>query len=180
MSREEEGITPAHAGKSVSKALTSGGVLYHPRTRGEKWSIPSPLGLRIISPPHTRGKVTTRSRTRSVPGITPAHAGKSSGHQIEISCYGDHPRTRGEKEVFDEKYPEGEGSPPHTRGKEACTILNSIAGGITPAHAGKSFVKYSVLTIPQDHPRTRGEKRVLVRRSVSREGSPPHTRGKVP
>ena len=49
------------------------------------------------SPPHTRGKVARPHHEPKVVGITPAHAGKSACGNIVHNCWGDHPRTRGEK-----------------------------------------------------------------------------------
>ena len=51
--------------------------------------------------------------------------------------------------------------------------------GITPAHAGKS-PRPGVRALPRwDHPRTRGEKVISGWPVTDRQGSPPHTRGKV-
>ena len=50
---------------------------------------------------------------------------------------------------------------------------------ITPAHAGKSRLAGKVLPARRDHPRTRGEKAGCLWLGRVREGSPPHTRGKV-
>ena len=92
----------------------------------------------------------------------------------------DHPRTRGEKEVFAEKYPEGEGSPPHARGKAALPASELLLARITPARAGKSEVTINGVTYRKDHPRTRGEKPRIDPETPIPEGSPPHARGKVP
>ena len=72
------------------------------------------------------------------------------------------------------------GSPPHTRGK---VILNSsfrISARITPAHAGKSCTSTIQRYTGRDHPRTRGEKLRQEDLAAQIQGSPPHTRGKVP
>ena len=92
---------------------------------------------------------------------------------------GDHPRTRGEKRRVAEGLVYPMGSPPHTRGKGDVRRRAPVAGGITPAHAGKSAPQSHWHSQRKDHPRTRGEKsrRNLVRRRLI--GSPPHTRGKV-
>ena len=50
---------------------------------------------------------------------------------------------------------------------------------ITPAHAGKSAVELQELKYGQDHPRTRGEKTHTEGKKKTRQGSPPHTRGKA-
>ena len=51
--------------------------------------------------------------------------------------------------------------------------------GITPAHAGKSFHPDFLKSIKKDHPRTRGEKAKGIKQILWKQGSPPHTRGKV-
>ena len=52
------------------------------------------------SPPHTRGKVVLLCFIHRDGGITPAHAGKRTVLFITLKIWGDHPRTRGEKEPF--------------------------------------------------------------------------------
>ena len=189
-------ITPAHAGKSDSRVLVSLGRRDHPRTRGEKRRKKSIINEHMGSPPHTRGKGFKGIRDRRSAGITPAHAGKSRDLFLTCTAPEDHPRTRGEKEVFAEKYPEGEGSrgekryrrflkvtgagsPPHTRGKVSRTQTRKRGTRITPAHAGKRKPFRSLKQSSWDHPRTRGEKLWAFLGLVRRGGSPPHTRGKA-
>ena len=50
---------------------------------------------------------------------------------------------------------------------------------ITPAHAGKSTNEIFDSCNIWDHPRTRGEKVLLLIQTVAAVGSPPHTRGKA-
>ena len=51
------GITPAHAGKSVTKNSCFLCCWDHPRTRGEKVQCKTETTAIVGSPPHTRGKV---------------------------------------------------------------------------------------------------------------------------
>ena len=76
-SYDKRGITPAHAGKSISIYFTGGGEWDHPRACGEK-AIPTDGGRALTgSPPRMRGKdCFVKGETQSY-GITPAHAGKS-------------------------------------------------------------------------------------------------------
>ena len=72
-----DGITPAHAGKSCTRATTRPRWQDHPRPCGEKTSKVSASVTIVGSPPPMRGKelihyILTRPRR-----ITPAHAGKS-------------------------------------------------------------------------------------------------------
>ena len=50
------------------------------------------------------------------------------------------------------------GSPPHVRGKAACSGIAENEFGITPACAGKSFSSGFIALTPLDHPRMCGEK----------------------
>ena len=112
-------------------------------------------------------------------GITPAHAGKRAEKQTTKAKYSDHPRTCGEKHFPATLLHFLWGSPPHMRGKAQTRLFLNGYTGITPAHAGKSTVRYVVLVISQDHPRTCGEKFALCSAPIAFLGSPPHMRGKV-
>ena len=130
------------------------------------------------SPPHTRGKEAANETAKTGTGITPAYAGKSSVLTWASSSSGDHPRIRGEKEFAQNMIEKGQGSPPHTRGKDSASIAVLQIWGITPAYAGKSPAQVRLLRCKRDHPRIRGEKKVRTASWVKKRGSPPHTRGK--
>ena len=70
------------------------------------------------------------------------------------------------------------GSPPHARGKGKAGPGRFKGWGITPARAGKSCLVSTHLPASQDHPRTRGEKRMMLVVVMPTSGSPPHARGK--
>ena len=132
-----DGITPAHAGKRLSYLSSPSFSGDHPRTRGEKYRFYNTSCLQWGSPPHTRGKVHMIIFLEDCPGITPAHAGKSSYDDGMIEELRDHPRTRGEKQIVSLPTPPAPGSPPHTRGKVRQSRQQGNVSGITPAHAGK-------------------------------------------
>ena len=71
------------------------------------------------------------------------------------------------------------GSPPHVRGKVGYRLLPFLAGGITPACAGKRCCGLGRFRRWQDHPRMCGEKIFTSSSKPERKGSPPHVRGKV-
>ena len=71
------------------------------------------------------------------------------------------------------------GSPPHTRGKGTAPAFIEKGARITPAHAGKSLREVAEGLRKEDHPRTRGEKKLPGETTKRSQGSPPHTRGKV-
>ena len=172
------GITPAHAGKRNldSGVPVPGGD--HPRTRGEKHEFFDDDPEHTGSPPHTRGKGTAAHDIKGMFRITPAHAGKRTYRIICSPLRADHPRTRGEKEPDMKISGCQQGSPPHTRGKASRNAVVLMGDGITPAHAGKRRTNTGVLSSARDHPRTRGEKRLVIPQRLQRSGSPPHTRGK--
>ena len=70
-------ITPAWAGKSLSRPLAGVRVRDHPRMGGEKASPRAQKCEEEGSPPHGRGKDIVRESQRHTRGITPAWAGKS-------------------------------------------------------------------------------------------------------
>ena len=65
------------------------------------------------------------------------------------------------------------------RGKALYGVFEGLVGGITPAHAGKSFGLVIKFLRHGDHPRTCGEKFLVYRYPMNHLGSPPHMRGKV-
>ena len=134
----------------------------------------------IGSPPHARGKARRGSRHPCQPGITPACAGKRLSHSLALVRHKDHPRMRGEKNVYDATVERLKGSTPHARGKACSVLLASSSCGITPACAGKRTLDVSALTGEQDHPHMRGEKVPAKIGHWNCPGSPPHARGKVP
>ena len=155
-----QGITPAHAGKRTDFFLSLSCPEDHPRTRGEKLLLEGSYLAFRGSPPHTRGKGNECIKTTHQLGITPAHAGKSRDRCFNGIPRWDHPRTRGEKLCGYNHYSLCSGSPPHTRGKGHYVYCRAVPIRITPAHAGKSFPLHPFQTHTQDHPRTRGEKRM--------------------
>ena len=91
-----------------------------------------------------RGKVSFDNLHITVPGITPAYAGKSFTVSAISASVKDHPRLCGEK--FDCRCPldSRQGSPPPMRGKALNCISGAWITGITPAYAGKRGVAFDV------------------------------------
>ena len=171
-------ITPAHAGKSLLPHPGTPLCWDHPRTRGEKLRISSLQAYFAGSPPHTRGKDGGLPPRRGGRGITPAHAGTRPPGPPRSARRRDLPSTRGEKSASTAAIVASAGSPPHTRGKAGVGGCTPVAGGITPAHAGKRCSRRTPSRQARDHPRTRGEKGIHGQPVFPHPGSPPHTRGK--
>ena len=126
-----------------------------------------------------RGKVGSIAVFYIRCGITPACAGKSRSIAESVLAFRDHPRVCGEKRTSGSGSQRSEGSPPRVRGKETQTAIRVIAGGITPACAGKSFSAVRWQPSHGDHPRVCGEKCGQPLRFCRFSGSPPRVRGKV-
>ena len=130
------------------------------------------------SPPHTRGKECVLSGYAAEARITPAYAGKRRFCRCRCRPGTDHPRIRGEKASRSVCPWANVGSPPHTRGKVSDSFGSFLIIRITPAYAGKSLSHTVYANKGSNHPRIRGEKPWGEFVASSKEGSPPHTRGK--
>ena len=137
-------ITPAYAGKSFTRAVTSAVHGDHPRLCGEKiWQI-QVLDISTGSPPPMRGKVAMLAKLIGKKGITPAYAGKSCRPPTEIITIGDHPRLCGEKAYWTKSICPLPGSPPPMRGKGTAGSGGVSYERITPAYAGKRLHKKNI------------------------------------
>ena len=134
------GITPAHAGKSLNKRRLCIKCKDHPRPCGEKLSFYTPLATPHGSPPPMRGKEVHLVMDDRRRGITPAHAGESQASLQKLHPQQDHPRPCGEKRACRGCGTIRGGSPPPMRGKAGAWCSPTVLAGITPAHAGKSYL----------------------------------------
>ena len=151
----------------------------HPRVRGEKDSDALAAAACAGSPPRARGKGGVLGVVGGRLRITPACAGKRAAPFWCLALSWDHPRVRGEKPIISENTPARRGSPPRARGKAKQLAGQRGLVGITPACAGKSRTAHSDRTCSWDHPRVRGEKNSLWRKTALSWGSPPRARGKA-
>ena len=111
------------------------------------------------SPPHARGRRNEHKQCPVRGWITPACAGKTGRRGQWSWGNRDHPRMRGEDgrvEMF--ALPED---------------------GITPACAGKTVLPRIHNCSVTDHPRMRGEDCSACAPRTSKNGSPPHARGRL-
>ena len=172
------GLIPAHAGKTGRSAPTSRGGRAHPRSRGENYACWGPSPGEQGSSPLTRGKLRYPTQPAATDGLIPAHAGKT---QCAESCPRPpwaHPRSRGENLVAARPCVISRGSSPLTRGKQRPPANHLTAGGLIPAHAGKTRVRFAVELSQRAHPRSRGENVGGGSQYVVGYGSSPLTRGK--
>ena len=130
------------------------------------------------SSPLTRGKPPPGSPRPHLPGLIPAHAGKTREPQSVRKLIRAHPRSRGENFVADYAALKGWGSSPLTRGKRLCNTRACKRGGLIPAHAGKTAWDLLHNRVSGAHPRSRGENDVKTGSGLPVLGSSPLTRGK--
>ena len=147
--------------------------------RGEKpkrTNKPPPL---VGSPPRARGEGQGVCGAAESRGITPACAGRSQTACGPAWSRRDHPRVRGEKPTCTRAETTSRGSPPRARGEAQVGPVAARLIGITPACAGRRRTKSYTPRRSRDHPRVRGEKKILDRFSCLPPGSPPRARGEV-
>ncbi len=154
------GITPAYAGKSMTRFISHRHTTDHPRLCGEKHIILVCNLMFVGSPPPMRGKGQGHAKRVEHRRITPAYAGKSRYTIWCRCCNRDHPRLCGEKPQTSASPETHAGSPPPMRGKASTISPPLVVFRITPAYAGKSRSKRLFWLLEQDHPRLCGEKHV--------------------
>ena len=152
------GITPACAGKTITHVEYATASSDHPRMRGEDSLVVSFLVDNAGSPPHARGRPGREGDVGSVPGITPACAGKTRNNTVA-----EHAQL---------------GSPPHARGRLFLDYVDKWRTRITPACAGKTINRSPRRWMHTDHPRMRGEDASGAHFLYEKKGSPPHARGR--
>ena len=140
--------------------------------------MPSDKPVRGGSSPLTRGKRCGLWGGRRRGGLIPAHAGKTSRCFIARVSRAAHPRSRGENGIQTAVQTVADGSSPLTRGKHKFKKTLEFAGGLIPAHAGKTSSRPRPRRAGGAHPRSRGENNNLDGAAEVTPGSSPLTRGK--
>ena len=171
-------LIPAHAGKTRVALNQAPFARAHPRSRGENFVRSRARLIGLGSSPLTRGKHDRELRRRHVPGLIPAHAGKTRARRVAGCDRRAHPRSRGENGHQYARSKPQRGSSPLTRGKPAVANFEANAAGLIPAHAGKTTTITVISQASPAHPRSRGENGGPKAASRSPNGSSPLTRGK--
>ena len=125
-----------------------------------------------------RGKRFTGCESLGSFGLIPTHAGKTRWSGRAGGSRRAHPRSREENCAGTAVMGSTSGSSPLTRGKHLHTRAVRGLGGLIPAHAGKTSTSYKTASIPEAHPRSRGENMIWPWLIASRKGSSPLMRGK--
>ena len=137
-----------------------------------------PHCLHVGSSPLTRGKRPGRDLRARQRGLIPAHAGKTLASSAGAPRERAHPRSCGENNVSRQDKPASQGSSPLMRGKRLARFQRCPAGGLIPAHAGKTYSTTPKQTAPKAHPRSCGENAAKRQLPLLDEGSSPLMRGK--
>ena len=133
------GLIPAHAGKTDSHPLPPQPRWAHPRSRGENSTGEYFGATSLGSSPLTRGKLGNGGVLLRQAGLIPAHAGKTVIGTFVAGFKTAHPRSRGENIITAVIGVLSQGSSPLTRGKHHADRRADRAGGLIPAHAGKTL-----------------------------------------
>ena len=155
----DEGLIPAHAGKTQPPRPDADTIPAHPRSRGENPGDQTAYYKVQGSSPLTRGKPSLRLAWRAATGLIPAHAGKTRSPAPKTSIRTAHPRSRGENTRRSALQSVAGGSSPLTRGKHSLLVNLQDVAGLIPAHAGKTSRPQPTSSRPRAHPRSRGENR---------------------
>ena len=175
---DEQGLIPAHAGKTGCQVLRLGRRRAHPRSRGENGVAGAKRCVTPGSSPLTRGKRGELLPRGGGRGLIPAHAGKTCSRRRTGQRQRAHPRSRGENAGRHCRSRSRAGSSPLTRGKRGHPGLASDDPGLIPAHAGKTDHRPLAGHTPRAHPRSRGENPGSLGTGIVGAGSSPLTRGK--
>ena len=158
-----ERLIPAHARKTKNARRPCQGRWAHPRSRGENDARVGGLAGVAGSSPLMRGKLLPEDTPLGVPGLIPAHAGKTARRRRTLCSRRAHPRSCGDN-FRDTLMPAlWSGSSPLTQGKRCMILPTDRPVRLIPAHAGKTRLSVISPLILRAHPRSRGENFVGIR-----------------
>ena len=144
----------------------------------EKYIMRGAAAYGLGSPLRVQGKVANPELPQQNTRITPACAGKRKYIVIFVCSNKDHPcvcREKGDTVIIRIKQL---GSPLRVQGKEFIDTHKSNTVRITPACAGKRYLRSAVETIQQDHPCVCREKKCILDLFFIIMGSPLRVQGK--
>ncbi len=170
-------IIPASAGNTWGAWTLAAGITDHPRERGEHCSSSRQQKTNPGSSPRARGTRKPPTPTKRASRIIPASAGNTFPESLRAFLASDHPRERGEHADVDRLVSPHAGSSPRARGTPRRLFLRGHIPRIIPASAGNTSSIFCKSMSPTDHPRERGEHRVLGTRMPTTFGSSPRARG---
>ena len=134
----DDGLIPAHTGKTRAQPQHRDAIRAHPRSRGENPSTARRIVCHVGSSPLTRGK-RRRLVGRAAPTrLIPAHAGKTAPRSPPRSIRRAHPHSRGENYSASARIATRLDSSPLTQGKRRIILPTDRPVRPIPAHAGKT------------------------------------------
>ena len=131
-----EGIIPARAGFTPTRAFLRCAQADHPRSRGVYLGMGVRAALGPGSSPLARGLPAGGFRVRGSFGIIPARAGFTENRMEWDQEHQDHPRSRGVYADMDAVFPFSHGSSPLARGLQSNLANVIYITWIIPARAG--------------------------------------------
>ena len=174
----EDGLIPAHAGKTTKAQEIATQWPAHPRACGENEAPIDKRGRAVGSSPRMRGKRALTLETVYRCGLIPAHAGKTITKLKMLFERWAHPRACGENLSVNGNGVRCKGSSPRMRGKLSAARPATSNIGLIPAHAGKTRSLCCDRSAYWAHPRACGENSARGRRASIPRGSSPRMRGK--
>ncbi len=171
------GTIPAGAGSAARCRRSLAGTGDHPRGRGEHRKLQQDVQNRVGPSPRARGAQSRSSSSSSRFGTIPAGPGSTPAVPAAAAGVGDHPRGRGEHDVYDAAMAQEKGPSPRARGaRPSAAHLPGVLGTI-PAGAGSTLTFEKTIRNDRDHPRGRGEHAPFERPLVRIRGPSPRARG---
>mgnify|MGYP000916410547 CR=1 FL=1 len=151
------GIIPALAGNTRVWRTSRSRQRDHPRSRGEYVRPPRTCTPPNGSSPLSRGIRAPRNNSSGSNRIIPALAGNTPERPHRLGHAADHPRSRGEYDVYTNASMATYGSSPLSRGIPRHVWSSRGTPRIIPALAGNTLTVAPYTAIGADHPRSRGE-----------------------
>ena len=176
--RVENGLIPACAGKTRSRASSWTARRAHPRVCGENLREVSLVAVPAGSSPRVRGKRARMVSRRYRCGLIPACAGKTHQGRHDRRLPTAHPRVCGENNAGAMQELGFSGSSPRVRGKPSASTSCPPTRRLIPACAGKTPTEPAATRSKAAHPRVCGENGSPGDRMPLRAGSSPRVRGK--
>ena len=168
---------PAYAGNATTRLPVSRPRSVHPRIRGERQFVMTPVSTSIGSSPHTRGTRIRGANLDPHRRFIPACAGNAAVRAPRARRHPVHPRMRGERKLEFALISVITGSSPHARGTLRFRQPHACRQRFIPACAGNARGLGGGILVHTVHPRMRGERASSQMRDLFFAGSSPHARG---
>lgn len=171
------GVSPAHAENTPHVQLLQDALTGQPRTCGEYSQVAFHAGQPVGLAPHMRGIRLLRRVNGQGEGVSPAHAGNTSGGGARRRPAMGQPRTCGEYVDADTDQHRRTGSAPLARGIPNRRRTATSRAGVSPACAGNTRATGGCRSEGLGQPRLRREYPLMPAGPGCRVGSAPRVRG---